>query len=295
FKWGAATASAQIEGGYKAADRTPSVWDVASNYKYSNLIFNNHTSHVTCDHYNRVEEDVKLMKEIGLTAYRFSISWTRLIPNGVGKVSEEGLKFYNKLIDELIKNDIIPYITIFHWDYPQSLLEQGGWLNPESTKWFEEYATKCVELFSDRVTNFMTMNEPECFINLGYIAKRQAPYYDLPMEVVFKIQHNVLLANGLAINSMRKHAKQDIKIGVAFAQGGYIPVSDKEEDIKAAYDAFFDNSGDEFWGNWFVNTILTGKYDERKLQRFGDSISYKTKVRFYRCEPIHRFTRKNGK
>lgn len=270
FIWGAATAAPQIEGGYQEGDRTPSVWDVASGYNY---IFNKDTTFVTCDHYHHIEEDVMLMKKIGLKAYRFSISWTRLIPDGYGKVSKQGVEFYNKLINELVKNGIEPYVTIFHWDYPQSLLEKGGWLNPESITWFENYATECVKLFSDRVKHFITFNEPECFINLGYTGKAGAPYYDLPFEVLFKMQHNVLKANGAAILSMRKHAK-DIKIGFTFAQNGRIPVSNSKEDVQAAYDAFFDNSGDGFWGNWFLNTIMTGKYDDIKLKNIKGSISY---------------------
>lgn len=274
FIWGAATASAQIEGGYNAGGRSPSVWDTAAFYKCKENIFNFNSPHIACDHYHKWKEDVALMKKIGLKAYRFSLSWSRLIPDGYGKLNPQGVKFYSDLIDELLKNDIEPFITLFHWDYPQVLLDQGGWLNPNSVKWFENYAKECVKLFSDRVKVFMTMNEPECFVNLGYTKKRNAPFYDLPEEVVFNLQHNVLKANGAAVIAMRENAKQPIQIGQAFAQGGKVPVSLKKEDIEAAKKAFFDNSGNEFWGNWFVNTIVTGEYDQRKLNKFKGEAKY---------------------
>lgn len=183
----------------------------------------------------------------------------------------EGLLFYNRLIDALLDAGIEPFITIFHWDHPQSLLDQGGWQNDKYVTWFAEYAKTVVELFSDRVKKFITINEPECFVNLGYLDKRHAPYYQLPEDAVFKIAHNVLKANGLATILMRQVAKQKIGIGQAFALTGAIPFSENDKDINAAKHCFFNHPDSSFWGTWFLDTIMNGEYDKKRLAKISIS------------------------
>src|SRR5512142_1118321 len=158
FVWGAATASYQIEGAWDEDGKGPSVWDVFSHRK--GKVFEGHNGDTACDHYHRYPEDVALMKQIGLKAYRFSISWPRVLPDGTGTVNQAGLDFYDRLVDELLKNGIEPYITLFHWDLPQTLQDKGGWPQRETAYAFAEYARILADHFSDRVKIWMTHNEP---------------------------------------------------------------------------------------------------------------------------------------
>ena len=151
FVWGAATSSYQIEGAVTEDGKGAHIWDVFT--REEGRIFENHTGEIACDHYHRFKDDVKLMKEIGIRAYRFSIDWSRVLPNGFGTVNEKGIAFYNALIDELLKNDIEPYVTLYHWELPYELYKRGGWLNPQIVEWFGDYARLVAERFSDRVKN----------------------------------------------------------------------------------------------------------------------------------------------
>ena len=161
FIWGAATASYQIEGGATSGGRTPSIWDTMC--ATEGKVANGDSGTVACDHYNRHAEDVRMMRELGMPAYRFSISWSRLLPQGRGTVNPEGAAFYNALIDELISNGIEPLVTLYHWDLPQCLQDEyGGWLDRRIVKDFEEYAACCFALFGDRVKRWLTLNEPWC-------------------------------------------------------------------------------------------------------------------------------------
>ena len=213
FMWGVATASYQVEGAHNEDGKGVSVWDVFS-HQPDKIAFN-HNGDVACDHYHRFRDDVKIMKELGINSYRFSISWTRIFPDGTGRVNESGVKFYSDLIDELISNDIEPFITLFHWDYPYELYRKGGWLNDDSVAWFADYAGKIVELFSDRCVNYITFNEPQCFIGSGYLSGVHAPGLKVSYKDIFQMCHNVLKAHGAAVIAMRKAAKQPIKIGYA--------------------------------------------------------------------------------
>lgn len=162
FKWGVATAAYQIEGAFQEDGKGLNIWDVFC--RDEGRIYDGHTGEIACDHYHRFREDVALMKELDIKAYRFSLSWSRILPTGTGKLNPAGVQFYNELIDELLNAGIEPFITLYHWDLPYDLYKKGGWLNPESAGWFGEYAKTAAELFSDRVSNFFTFNEPQCFI-----------------------------------------------------------------------------------------------------------------------------------
>lgn len=172
---------------------------------------------VACDHYHHFKEDVKMMKEMGIRNYRFSISWSRVLPDGTGKVNEKGLQFYSDLVDELLANGIEPLVTLFHWDYPLALHQKGGWLNRESSDWFAEYAKVVVDALSDRVKYWMTINEPQVFIGCGYAIGKFAPFEVHQAKDLTRMTHNVLLSHGKAVQVIRKYAKQKPTVGFAFA------------------------------------------------------------------------------
>ena len=165
FVWGAATSSYQIEGAAQEDGKGQHVWDVF--VKEPGHIAEGHTGDRACDHYHLFREDIKLMKEMGLMAYRFSIDWSRILPEGVGRVNEKGIAFYSELIDTLLQYGIEPYITLYHWELPYALHQRGGWMNPQMVEWFGEYAKLVAERFSDRVKYFFTLNEPQCFVEIG--------------------------------------------------------------------------------------------------------------------------------
>ena len=195
--WGAASAAYQVEGAYNEDGKGLNVWDVYS--KLDGKIAHGENGNVACDHYHRYKEDIAMMKEIGIKYYRLSLSWTRIIPDGTGKINEAGIKFYSDLIDELLKNGIEPMVTLFHWDYPYALHCKGGWLNDESSNWFAEYAKVVAERFSDRVKYWMTINEPQMFIGFGYAMGNFAPFQIHTDDALIQMSKNVFLAHGKAV------------------------------------------------------------------------------------------------
>lgn len=258
--WGVATAAYQIEGAVHEDDRGLSIWDIFSN---DGNCFNGHTGNIACDHYHHFEEDVKLMKELGIQAYRFSISWTRIIPKGIGDVNEKGIAFYNKLIDCLLLNGITPYITLFHWDYPYELEIRGNWSNPDSPKWFLEYAKVVFSSFGDRVKHFITFNEPQCFIGMGYASGVHAPGLKCSNRDLVLKAHHILLAHGLAVQAFRELVP-DGKIGYAPTCSVAIPMTNSCKDIEAAKKRYFDvqKEGWTWCVSWWSDPILLGQYPE---------------------------------
>jgi beta-glucosidase len=272
FVWGSATASYQIEGAWNEGGRGPSIWDVFCHEK--GHIAEGHTGDVACDHYHRFREDVRLMKELGIKAYRFSISWTRIFPKGTGQINMEGVRFYSELLDELIQNGIEPYITLFHWDYPYELYCKGGWLNGDSVQWFADYAAAIAELYSDRCKHFITFNEPQCFIGTGYLTGAHAPGLRVSFRDIFRMCHNVLKAHGAAVIALRKHAKQPILIGYAPTCNANYPLTDSPEDIEAARRSLFAcpplNGGVMRNVSWWSDPIMLGHYPEDGLAMYKD-------------------------
>lgn len=265
FIWGAATASFQIEGG--AEERGDTVWDMFC--RREGAVAFGQDGKTACDHYNHFKEDIKIMKELGIRAYRFSVSWARIMPDGKGKLNQKGVDFYNNLIDCLIENGITPYMTLFHWDYPTALYRKGGWLNPKSPKWFGEYTKTLMELFSDRVNHFMTLNETLCFIGLGHGTGVHAPGLKLSEEEVLIAGHNALKAHGTAVRMIRKYAKTEPVIGYAPVGEVKIPASDSKEDIDAAYKEMFRAYDPHYWGNaMWVDPVMLGKYDDEIMKAF---------------------------
>jgi len=261
FAWGAAAASYQIEGASHEDGKGDSVWDMFVRKK--GTIFRGHTGDVACDHYHRYPEDVALWQQLGLKAYRLSLSWPRLLPSGTGQVNEKGVAFYDRLIDTLLGAGITPWLTCFHWDFPLDLYHRGGWQNRDSADWFAEYAGVLADRFSDRVSNIMTFNEPQCFVLLGLDTAVQAPGDKLREEEVVRAQHHVLLAHGKAVQALRARAKQPLNIGYAPVGIVSIPATDDPKDLAAA-DARMATPEASRWDNvsWY-DPVFLGKYPER--------------------------------
>ena len=269
FVWGAASASYQVEGAAFEDGKGLSVWDMMC--RKEGAIYQGQDGFVACNHYHQYKEDVALMKELGLKGYRMSLSWPRILPNGTGKVNEKGLGFYDKLIDELLENGITPFVTLFHWDYPYELFKKGGWLNPESSEWFREYAEVVVDRLSDRVADWMTLNEPQCFI-AGHHAGIHAPGLKLGFKEVLLAGHNALLSHGKAVRVLRQKAK--LKPNIGYAPVGVVKVPDNPDskaDIAAARKAMFSIDTKGSWNNtWWWDPVFFGSYPEDGLRLFGD-------------------------
>ena len=264
FIWGSATAAYQIEGAFNEDDRGESIWDRFSHTP--GKVINNDTGDVACDHYHRFAEDVDIMGEIGLKAYRFSISWPRILPQGTGEINEKGLAFYDRLVDSLIEKKITPFVTFYHWDLPQVLEDKGGWRNKDIAYAFAEYVKIVVECLSDRVTNWMTLNEAPCIANLGYKVGYHAPGAKEPPKVVNQVIHNLLLAHGLGVQVVRKYAKKHPEVGLVHNPEVKIPGTCSPEDILAAKTAWFKSNA------WWFEPLYKGKYPETLWREQGKNI-----------------------
>ena len=289
FVWGAASASYQVEGAAFEDGKGLSVWDMLAHQP--GKIHANENADVACDHYHRYAEDVALMKNMSLQAYRMSIAWPRVIPDGVGKVNEKGLDFYDRLIDKLLENNITPWVTLFHWDYPYSLFIRGGWLNPDSPKWFEEYTKVCVDRFSDRITHWITQNEPQCYIGLGLYDGDHAPGLKMGLKEMLLGNHHSMIAHGLSVQMIRARAKKPAQIGAAPIGIVCIPETDSAEDIRLAEKAsFMIRRPDEWNTTLFVDPILLGKYPEDAFEVFkGQMPTIKDSELKTMCQPLDFF------
>lgn len=280
FIWGAATASYQVEGAAQEDGKGLNIWDVFC--KEEGHIYENQNGDISCDQYHRYKEDVKMMKELGILAYRFSVSWARILPDGEGEVNAKGLEYYDKLVDELIANDILPYMTLYHWDLPYELQKKGGWLNPEIPELFYRYASILAEHFSDRVENFFTINEPQCVAGLGYLTGEHAPGLKVGAYEFFTVWHHLLKAHGMAVKAIREHAVRPVKIGMAPCSALYYPASDAKADIDAAKKATFhlqNNSLNEAVWNiaFWSDPVFLGEYPKEVYTYFGKYLPEITK------------------
>ena len=267
FIWGAATASYQIEGAAREDGRGLSVWDTFSHTPGKVLL--GHTGDTACDHYHRFAGDAALMRQLGVKNYRFSIAWPRLMPEGTVTVNPKGIDFYNRLIDALLENGVRPFATLFHWDYPSALQARGAWENPDSPRWFEDYVALCAHCFGDRVKDFFTFNEPQCFIGLGYVNGEHAPGLRMPNESTIPMSHHVLKAHGLAVRALRD-VIPDVRVGYAPCSTPCIPATGSPEDVEAARRACFDMNDDWTWTvSWWSDPAMLGIYPEKGLARFG--------------------------
>lgn len=211
FVWGAATASYQVEGGVAEGGRGPSCWDVF--VQRPNAIFHGDTGEVACDSYHRLDEDLDLVSRIGLGSYRFSVSWPRVLPNGVGPINEKGMDYYRRLVDGLVARGAQPSLTLFHWDLPQVLQEKGGWANRDCASWFADYAEVVADELGDRVTRWTTLNEPAVVADRGYRRGDHAPGVRDPEKAV-AATHHLLLGHGLAVERLRAVLGSKSSVGI---------------------------------------------------------------------------------
>ena len=257
FLWGVATASYQIEGSPLSDDAGMSIWHTFSHTPGN--IKNGDTGDIACDHYNRYEEDVKLMKDLGVKAYRFSISWPRILPNGFGKINQKGLDFYNKLIDKLLDEGIVPFITMYHWDLPFELQLKGGWANREIVDWFAEYSEILFKNFGDRVKHWITLNEPWVVAFVGHLFGIHAPGIK-DIYITFHVVHNLLRAHAKAVKIFRDFVS-DGKIGITLNNTAVTPATNDEKDKFVAETMHQINNYP-----LFLNPIFKGNYPEKVLE-----------------------------
>ncbi len=272
FFWGVATSSYQIEGAANEDGKGKSIWDTYAHTK--GKIKDGSTGDVANDHYHRYKEDVALMGSIGAKAYRFSIAWPRIFPEGTGTPNAKGLDFYNRLVDELVAAGIGPFATLYHWDLPQALQDKGGWQSRDTTKAFADYAGYIAEKLSDRVRHFFTINEFHSFVNMGHrglelavggktVSIELAPGLKLPPAELNKVRHHSVLAHGLSVQAIRAKGKKGTKCGPAENINIAVPLIESPEHIKAAEAATREMNAS------FLTVMLEGKYTDEYLKTEG--------------------------
>ncbi|PTX91400.1 GH1 family beta-glucosidase [Opitutus sp. ER46] len=271
FTWGVAAAAYQIEGAAALDGRAPSIWDVYTHQPGN--IFEGHTGDVACDHYHRYAEDVALMRDLGVSAYRLSLSWPRIIPDGTGAANAKGLEFYDRLIDALLAAGITPWVTLYHWDLPQALQQRGGFLNREFVEWFGAYATIVAQRLGDRVKHWMTFNEPPCSIGLGLQEAVHAPGLKLSFRECLLGAHHLLLAHGTAVQALRAGCRDRVKVSLALTGRERIPATESATDIEAARRDYFACHDRSMWNlSWWGDPVYLGHYPEEGLRAFGADV-----------------------
>ena len=259
FRWGCATAAYQIEGGAADDARGPSIWDTFSHTPGKTFL--GETGDVADDSYHRYKEDVQLLSNLGVSTYRMSLSWSRIFPSGIAPVNPKGMDYYNRVIDELLKHNITPYVTLFHWDLPQAL--PGGWQSHDTAKAFADYAAYVANHLSDRVHHFMTTNEFLCFTDLGYGVGQFAPGVRLPAAQVNQVRHHGILAHGLGVQAIRANAASGTEVGLAENATVFVPIMETAEHIAAAQRAT------RVMNAPFLTALMEGKYIDEYLQQEG--------------------------
>ena len=264
FNWGSATASYQIEGGFADGGRTPSIWDTFS--KTPGKVVNGDTGDVACDHYNRFEEDIQIMKDLGIQSYRFSLAWPRIMPQGTGEVNQDGIDFYNRLIDGLLAAGIKPTATLYHWDLPQVLQDNGGWANRDIVQQFADYATVCAEAFGDRVANWITLNEPWCVTWLGNFVGVHAPGLK-DLETTVAVAHHTALAHAEATRALRA-VRPEIRSGITLNMTNYRVDDENNKELLELRDYW-----DANLNRWWMDSQLHGTYPQNLVELYGDKLS----------------------
>jgi beta-glucosidase len=272
FVWGAATAAYQIEGAVQEDGRGPSTWDVFC--KRPNAVFEGHNGDVACDHYHRYREDIALMRQLKLQAYRFSVSWSRVLPDGRGQVNPAGLAFYERLIDGLLEAGIRPICTLFHWDLPHALQQRGGFLNRDIGDWFADYASLLSQRLGDRIQLWITQNEPQGYIGFGLGSGIHAPGLQLDLSDALVAAHHSLRAHGKAQQALK--VRTDARVGYVIATPQLArPHSATQADLDAARAATFavrDRSTSFQNHSWWTDPIVFGRYPEDGLRLFGQDL-----------------------
>jgi beta-glucosidase len=261
FTWGAATAAYQIEGGWNADGKGESIWDRFSHTP--GKIADASTGDTACDHYHRYQEDIALMQKLGLKAYRFSIAWPRVQPDGFGGVNLPGLDFYDRLVDGLLAAGIQPFATLHHWDMPQALYDKGGWLERANLTRFSDYCSLVVERLGDRVKHWATFNEPEVIAWAGYHEGDHAPGIKGDRKSALQVSHNLMVAHGLAVRAIRA-ARTDLQLGIVLSEWIAEPASQDPADVAAAEQAW------TTFGDAFLHPVFAGEYRPQVLEMMGE-------------------------
>jgi beta-glucosidase len=261
FLWGTATAAYQIEGAVSEDGRGPSIWDTFTHTP--GRIHNDDNGDVADDHYHRYRDDVRSMKALGAAAYRFSISWPRIFPQGTGAPNPKGLDFYDRLLDDLVGNGIAPFPTLYHWDLPQALQDRGGWERRDTAEAFADYASYVADKLSDRARHFFTLNECAAFVELGHGSGVFAPGLKLPPDRLNQVRHHALLAHGLAVQAIRARSRAGTQIGPAENISVCVPIIETPDHIAAAEVATRELNAP------YLTAIMEGRYRESFLVAAG--------------------------
>jgi len=258
FLWGAATAAYQIEGAPDADGKGPSIWDTFSHTP--GKVFHGDTGDVACDSYHRYPEDIATLQRLGVGAYRFSLSWPRIQPDGRGAVNPQGIDYYNRLIDGLLEKGITPVVTLYHWDLPQALQDKGGWATRDIAEIFADFAGRAGEAFGDRVHRWITLNEPWVVAHVGYRDGRHAPGIKDPEQAV-AANHHLLLAHGRAVTALRASSPSPAQVGITLNLAVIRPASPAATDLAAELDARHNGA--------YLGPLLRGAYPERLTEEFS--------------------------
>jgi len=261
FLWGSATASYQVEGAVHEAGRGLSIWDTFSHV--SGNTRNGDTGDSADDFFHLYKKDIRLMKELGLKTFRFSVSWPRVFPGGTGAPNPRGLDFYQRMVDALLEAGIQPFCTLYHWDLPQALQDRGGWENRDTAKAFADYAGYTAEKLSDKVKYFITLNEMRTIVENGYTLGTHAPGLKLDVKRVAQLNHYVALAHGLAVRAIRAHATPDTRVGISDNIKATTPVIESREHIEAARKAMREENA------MFLAVVMEGRYTDQYLKCLG--------------------------
>lgn len=251
FEWGSATASAQIEGAWNEGGKSESIWDRFCTQP--GAVLNGDTTHVACDHYHRFEEDIEIMRTLGLKHYRLSLAWPRILPAGRGAINPQGVAFYRRLLTALRNAGIKPAVTLFHWDLPQVLQDEGGWAVRQTAYDFEAYAKVCFQEFGDLVDRWITINEPAVVVWLGYDNGQHAPGIKQP-KLAMQVAHHLLLGHGLAVRALRASGKKS-EIGITLNMAAAYPLDPANPDDRLAAEIFHKGSS-----TWYADPVIKGGY-----------------------------------
>ncbi|MFD1020968.1 GH1 family beta-glucosidase [Thalassobacillus hwangdonensis] len=262
FIFGTATSSYQIEGAVSAGGRAPSIWDTFSHTP--GKVLGGDTGDLACDHYNRMEEDIQIIKSLGVDSYRFSIAWPRIFPEK-GKYNAEGMEFYRKLAIRLKEEGIQPFVTLYHWDLPQWADDLGGWINRDSVEWFMEFAEKCFGELDEHVSMWITHNEPWCAAMLGYHQGEHAPGHT-NLDEALKAAHHILLSHGKAVQHYKHVFEGKHPIGITLNLSPVYPASGSFHDQVAA------NNFDGYLNRWFLDPVFKGQYPTDMINMFSKQV-----------------------
>ena len=265
FLWGAATAAYQVEGAAAEDGRGPCIWDMLC--RKPGKVWRDQCPDRSADHYHRMKEDVALMKNMGLPAYRFSISWSRVLPEGTGAVNAKGLDFYDRLLDELLAAGIAPWATLYHWDLPLALYHRGGFLNRDVAEWFADYTRVVARKLGDRVAAWMPLNEPQVYIGSGMQLGRHAPGDQLRFTEVMLAAHNTMRGHGRAVQAVRAEVKKKVLVGTAQAGVNRIPATLAADDVKIARERALATDPETMYSNTlWLDAMVLGKYPAEYLK-----------------------------